>query len=733
MSAQDSDRLYKQIFKHLDGQNPDELAHEACEWALSAMRTPSDEFPVRSADVACALAQLKLDRETLIATLLSDPALEVRLPETDLQNRYGETVAALVKGIRRLNQFKDLQTVAVTNEEQTERLRQMLLAMISDIRIMIVKLGYRVIRLRQLKDAPEESRYRIAQETQLIFAPLANRLGIAQLKWELEDLSFRYLMPDTYKDIARQLDARRDQRERYIDTFMARLRELFADSRIECQISGRPKHIFSIWKKMTQKHLGIEELYDLRAVRIYVNSVSECYEALGIIHSRWNYIKTEFDDYIASPKDNGYQSIHTVVLGEGSKPVEIQIRTHEMHYHAEYGVAAHWRYKEGGKRLDERLEKSINLVRQMLEYNDNPDLLNEISTELLSEQIYVMTPNNEVITLSQGATALDFAYQIHTNLGHSCRGAKINGKIRPLTYQLKTGDKVEILSVKNGGPNRNWLNPNLHYLGTSRARTKVRHWFNQQNKEANIDAGQALFQKECKRLNADISAQTLAERFRLPSADALFEDLGKGQINERQLTDAIQRWLQPLRQNEPKRSERPSLAEKPDWPETGVPESGVYVVGAPQVGTHLAPCCEPEPGDEIIGYVTRGRGVTVHRQDCSNILNMTFEEQKRLLEVAWAGTEPASVARPTLANIQLLAFDRKGLLRDVMTLLTQVDINLLSSDTKTDREDGSVSMTLQVELDERIQLGELLDQLEQVQNVVSSSINVGSEARDQSA
>ncbi|MDR9497709.1 MAG: bifunctional (p)ppGpp synthetase/guanosine-3',5'-bis(diphosphate) 3'-pyrophosphohydrolase [Hydrogenovibrio sp.] len=733
MSAQNIDRLYKQIFKHLDAQSPDPLAHEACDWALSAMQTPSDEFPVRSATVAGALAQLKLDRETLIATLLSDPALEERLPDTELTNRYGKTVAALVKGIRRLNQFKDLQTVAVTNEEQTERLRQMLLAMISDIRIMIVKLGYRVIRLRQLKDAPEEARYRIAQETQLIFAPLANRLGIAQLKWELEDLSFRYLMPDTYKDIARQLDARRDQRECYIESFMARLRELFADSRIECQISGRPKHIFSIWKKMTQKHLGIEELYDLRAVRIYVNSVSECYEALGIIHSRWNYIKTEFDDYIASPKDNGYQSIHTVVLGDGSKPVEIQIRTHEMHYHAEYGVAAHWRYKEGGKRLDERLEKSINLVRQMLEYNDNPDLLNEISTELLSEQIYVMTPENEVITLSQGATALDFAYQIHTNLGHSCRGAKINGKIRPLTYQLKTGDKVEILSVKNGGPNRNWLNPNLHYLGTSRARTKVRHWFNQQNKEANIEAGQALFQKECKRLNADISAHTLAERFRLSSAEALFEDLGKGQINERQLTDAIQRWLQPLRQNESKRSERPTQVEKPDWPAVGVPESGVYVVGAPQVVTHLAPCCEPEPGDEIIGYVTRGRGVTVHRQDCGNILNLTFEEQKRLLEVAWAGSKPASAGRPTLANIQLLAFDRKGLLRDVMTLLTQADINLLSSDTKTDREDGSVSMTLQVELDERIQLGELLDQLEQVQNVVSSSIDVGTDARDQSA
>ncbi|KUJ72030.1 bifunctional (p)ppGpp synthetase/guanosine-3',5'-bis(diphosphate) 3'-pyrophosphohydrolase [Thiomicrospira sp. WB1] len=732
MSTQvQSDKLYQSLFSHLVTSEEDALAREACQWALSVADSTSQAFPVRSVDVARALAQLKLDRETLMATLLSDPALETHLPEKTLLDHYGKTVTALVMGIRRLNQFKDLQTVAMTNEEQTERLRQMLLAMISDIRIMIVKLGYRVVRLRHLKDAPPDARHRIAQETQLVFAPLANRLGIAQLKWELEDLSFRYLMPDTYKDIAKRLDAKRDQREAYIDAFMVRLRELFAQSRIDCQISGRPKHIFSIWKKMSQKHLSMEELYDLRAVRIYVNSVSECYEALGVIHSHWNYIKPEFDDYIASPKDNGYQSIHTVVLGDGNKPVEIQIRTHEMHYHAEYGVAAHWRYKEGGKRLDERLEKSINLVRQMLEYNDNPDLLNEISTELLSEQIYVMTPDNEVITLSQGATALDFAYQIHTNLGHSCRGAKINGKIQPLTYQLQTGDKVEILSVKNGAPNRNWLNPNLHYLGTSRARTKVRHWFNQQNKDANIEAGQTLFQKECKRLNADISAQTLAERFHLSSPEALFEDLGKGQINERQLTDAIQRWLQPNRQAEPKRVPRPAPVENETKPE-GMPESGVYVVGAPQLATSLAPCCTPEPGDEIIGYVTRGRGVTVHRQDCGNILNLTFEEQKRLLEVAWAGQKPARV-EPTLARIQLLAFDRKGLLRDVMAQLTQWDINLLSSDTKTDRVDGSVSMTLEVELDQAIQLGELLDQLEQIQNVVSSSIDVTRAQSNQSA
>ncbi len=708
--------LYQKVFK---SEEYDELGIKACEMAQDAYELPKQSI-VRSAEVAVVLADLKLDRDTLIATLISDMTLEPHYSISQISDTFGDSIAKMVDGIRRLNQFRDFMPANTSNEVQNERLRQMLLAMTSDIRTMIVKLAYRVVRLRNLKNEDEDVRRQIASETQLIFAPLANRLGIAQLKWELEDLSFRFLEPEIYKEVARQLDAKRLGREAYINSIMQELQEMLKNSSIEYHISGRPKHIYSIWRKMTRKNLPIDALYDLRAVRIYVDSVRECYEVLGMIHSRWAYIKDEFDDYIASPKENGYQSIHTVIIGAENKTVEIQIRTHEMHRHAEFGIAAHWRYKEGGKPIDPSLEQSINLVRQMLEYNDNPDLLNEISTELLSEHIYVMTPANEIITMNKGCTPLDFAYQIHTELGHRCRGAKINGKIMPLTYQLKTGDSVEILTVKEGTPNRNWLNPNLNYLGSSRSRTKVRHWFNQQNKDANIEAGEGLFHKEVRRLQADdISAEMLLERFKLETVDELYEGIGKGQINERQLTNAIQKLIKPEEEHMRPRSR--------DLLEHDVPlEPGnAYVVGVPQLKTSLAPCCQPDESDQIIGYVTRGRGVTVHKKDCPNILNLTYDEQKRLIEVAWHGAKPEPEAYD--AVLQILAFDRKGLLRDIMAMLTHWDINLINSDTRTDKADGSVSMTLQIEVEPQTNVGELLDQIEQIQNVVSTSINLNKE------
>lgn len=704
--------LYQTIFK-TDESDP--LALKACQMALEADKEEHQGL-VRSVDAAIILSELKLDRDTLVATLISDMGLEHRHPIETISQEFGEHIAQLVTGVRRLNHFKEFHPATTSNEVQTERLRQMLLAMTSDIRIMIVKLAFRVARLRNLKNEPEAIRQQIASETQLIFAPLANRLGIAQLKWELEDLSFRFLQPDTYKEVARQLDAKRVGREAYIQGIIQSLEEMLKDSGIDHHISGRPKHIYSIWKKMSRKNVPIDELFDLRAVRIYVDTVQQCYEVLGMIHSRWPYIKDEFDDYIANPKENGYQSIHTVIIGAENKTVEIQIRTHEMHRHAEFGVAAHWRYKEGGKSIDPALEQSINLVRQMLEYNDNPDLLNEISTELLTEHIYVMTPKNEIITMSKGSTPLDFAYQIHSELGHRCRGAKINGKIMPLTYQLNTGDTVEILSVKGGTPNRNWLNPNLHYLGSSRSRAKVRHWFNQQNKEANTESGEALFNKEARRLHAEnISAQDIAGRFKYEHLDEFYEALGKGQINERQLTNAIQKLIKP--------EENIQTARPPSFPPEEQAEAGkAFVIGAPRLKTIIAPCCEPTENDQIVGYVTRGRGVTIHKKECPNILNLTFEEQKRLIEVAWYNAEPQATTYE--ATLQLLAFDRKGLLRDIMMELTQWDINVNNSDTRTDKSDGSVSMTLEVDIEPHTNMGELLDQLEQIQNVVSTSVNL---------
>lgn len=690
---------------------------QACAIAIEAQRLP-ELTVVRSADVAQILAKLNIDVETLIATLVSDGNLENIYTDSMIEERFGRAAADLVAGIRKLNQFKEFDIVRQSDDVQNERLRQMLLAMTSDIRIMIVKLAYRVARLRHLKFEDEQVRHQIAAETQLIFSPLANRLGIAQLKWELEDLSFRFLHPEAYKEVASQLKMKRNEREIYIENVISTLSKLLKDNDIKARISGRPKHIYSIWKKMQRKELPIDELYDLRAVRIYVDSIKDCYEVLGAIHSRWSYVKKEFDDYIAAPKDNGYQSIHTVIIGPEGKTVEIQIRTPEMHYNSEYGIAAHWRYKEDGKGFDEKLERSISNVRQMLENTDDPEIFKEISTELQSQHIFVMTPSNDIITLRQGATPLDFAYSIHTELGHRCRGAKINGRIKTLSTALNTGDKVEVLTIKNGHPNRNWLNPNLGYLTSSSARNKVKGWFNKQNRAENITAGEMVFNREIKRLHAySINIPDVIKRFKYEDSELFYEDIGKGRLNERQIANALQRFLKPKQQSY---GGQKSFGFNAEAEISTANENVAYVVGAVHLKTNLAPCCGPQSGDDIVGYVTRGRGITIHKSDCANILNMSHEELQRLIEVSWNKERAES---PTYqADLHIVAFDRKGLLRDVMATLTGLDINLISSQTKTDGEERSVEMDLTLELDLKINLGDLLDQLEMIQNIESVSI-----------
>ena len=690
----------------------------ACSMALEADNLPMQGL-VRSYEVAEILASIKLDAETLTATLLSDSNL---IPLYDLEyieSKFDESTAKLVDGIRRINQFKEFDLEKASNDVQNERLRQMLLAMTSDIRIMITKLAYRVARLRNIKDEHEDIRHRIASETNLIFSPLANRLGLAQLKWELEDLSFRYLQPEEYKTIAKQLQSKRSEREEYIKTVLTTLEDMLERANIDAKISGRPKHIYSIWKKMQRKQLPIDELYDLRAVRIYVDSVRLCYETLGLIHSRWNYIKEEFDDYIATPKENGYQSIHTVIIGPEGQTVEIQIRTPEMHSNAEYGVAAHWLYKEGGQSdFDQNLEKSIANIRQILENTDDLDIFNEINLELQSNHIYVMTPDNEIITLRQGSTPLDFAYQIHTQLGHRCRGAKINGRIQPLSYILKTGDKVEVLTIKNGEPSRNWLNPNLGYLTSNSARNKVKNWFNRQNKAENIVAGEALYQKEVKRLHAEnISLKRILNRFRIEQSDSFFEDIGRGLINERQLINALQSELKPEQL-----SVQSNLKFETPIIKVGKPKNipQAYVVGGIHIKTSLAPCCEPKLNDEITGFVTRGKGVTIHTTDCSNILHLSDEDKRRLIEVSWDKDKAEKPSFNAILNIE--AFDRKGLLRDVMVTLTDLDINLINSNTHTNGHDNSVTMQLTLQLEYNTNLGDLLDHIEVISNVESASI-----------
>lgn len=689
----------------------------ACAIAIEAQSLP-EVTVVRSADVAEILAKINMDVETLIATLVSDGNLQSIYTDDMVEERFGKATADLVSGIRKLNQFKEFDIVRQSDDVQNERLRQMLLAMTSDVRIMIVKLAYRVARLRHLKFEDEQVRHQIAAETQLIFSPLANRLGIAQLKWELEDLSFRFMHPRAYKEIASQLQMKRNEREIYIEKVMDTLSNLLKEHGIKAEISGRPKHIYSIWKKMQRKDLPIEAVYDLRAVRIYVDSIKDCYEVLGAVHSQWSYVKKEFDDYIASPKDNGYQSIHTVIIGPEGNTIEIQIRTPDMHYNSEYGVAAHWRYKEGGKGFDEKLERSISSIRQMLGNTDDPEIFKEISTELQSQHVFVMTPTNDIITLNQGATPLDFAYNIHTELGHRCRGAKINGRIKTLSTVLKTGDNVEVLTIKNDHPSRNWLNPNLGYLISSSARTKVRSWFNKQNRSENIIAGELVFNREIKRLHAhSIKVSDVIKRFKYEDSEQFYEDIGKGRLNERQISNALQRFLKPKQQSH---GGQKSFGFNAGDEISAANENVAYVVGAVHLKTNLAPCCEPQYGNDIVGYVTRGRGITIHKSDCANILNMSHDELQRLIEVSWSKETAES---PTYqADLHIVAFDRKGLLRDVMATLTELDINLISSQTKTDSEARSVEMDLTLELDLKIKLGDLLDQLEMIQNIESVSL-----------
>ncbi len=710
--------LFSLIFKKEDIPSEQLVRCElACSIAIEAQNVPESGV-VRSIDVAQILSSLNVDEETLIATLVSDTNLVNIYTIEMIEERFGASTAELVAGIRKLNQFKEFDINRRSDDVQNERLRQMLLAMTSDIRIMIVKLAYRVARLRHLKYEDPEACHQIASETELIFSPLANRLGIAQLKWELEDLSFRYLHEKEYKEIASQLNVKRTEREGYISRTIETLGELLSSHNIKAKISGRPKHIYSIWKKMQRKQLPMDELYDLRAVRIYVDSVKDCYEVLGLIHSRWNYVKQEFDDYIATPKENGYQSIHTVIIGPEGNTVEIQIRTPEMHYNSEYGVAAHWRYKEGGKGFDKQLEKSISNVRQLLESSDDPEIFKEISTELQSQNIFVMTPENEIITLRQGATPLDFAYSIHTKLGHRCRGAKINGRIKPLSTPLKTGDKVEILTIKNGQPSRNWLNPNLGYLTSSSARNKVKNWFNKQNKEENTQAGEAIYHREIKRLHAEsLTLSQILERFKYNDSDIFFEDIGKSRINERQLASAIQRLLKPQIKLG---SNQKSFTFKAKEAANDAAQTTAYVVGATQLTTNLAPCCQPKFEDDIVGYVTRGRGITVHNRACVNILNLTHDELQRLIDVSW---NKEQAEQPDYqASLHIIAFDRKGLLRDVMSTLSELNVNLIDSQTHTDLQERTVDMNLTLEIDSNMVLGDILDYIERIKNIESASI-----------
>jgi GTP pyrophosphokinase len=594
---------------------------------------------------------------------------------------------------------------------QIEVLRKMLLAMVEDIRVVLLRLASRTQTLRYYAASPDDLRAEVARETLEIYSPLANRLGVWELKWELEDLSFRFLHPDTYKKIASQLDEKRTEREQFITDAIDRLRTELAGVGIrDAEVYGRPKHIFSIWNKMRKKGVDFSEVYDVRALRVIVHDVKECYIALGIVHNIWSPISKEFDDYISNPKGNQYRSLHTAVRCPDGRSLEVQIRTLEMHNHAELGVAAHWRYKEGTKKSGEdNYDEKIAWLRQLLtwkdEVADSSDWVAHYKQAALDETIYVMTPQGRVVDLPRGATPVDFAYRVHTDLGHRCRGGKVDGALVPLNTSLETGQRVEVVVAKEGGPSRDWLNPTLGYLITQRARAKVRAWFSNLALEETLSEGRGVVIKELQRLGqGGVNIDDLAVKLGFAKAEDLFIAAGRNELSMRQFQVAVRGSDMPADERgtpEPRRRKAPDA------------DRGILIVGVDKLLTQLARCCKPAPPDEISGFVTRGKGVSIHRVDCSNFANLVALHPERIIETDWGGHPEGAFP----VDIVVDAHDRQGLLRDVSDVFTREKLNVIAVNTQSKQDKAHMSFT--IEITNVQQLKRMLVEMHEVEGVVA--------------
>ena len=596
---------------------------------------------------------------------------------------------------------------------QTETLRKMLLAVVSDPRLVLARLAEELVALRHARALSAAERGRRALEARAVYAPLANRLGVWQLKWELEDLAFRYLEADEYKRVAAALNERRADRERYIEQLCQLLRAQLHEAGIEAQVYGRPKHIYSIYRKMQRKQLAFTQLYDVRAVRVVVASIPDCYAALGVVHGRWPYIPGEFDDYVATPKGNGYRSIHTAVIGPQSLSVEVQIRTREMHETSELGVAAHWSYKEGGPR-DALYQRKIEWVRRLLEpaggsrQDADRDLIEGMRTELFADRVYVLTPRGEVIDLPHGATPLDFAYSVHTSLGHRCRGAKTNGRIVPLTHVLANGEIVEIITGKQEAPSRDWLAPEQGYLVSARNRAKVRGWFRKLDVGDNRSAGRAIAERELARVGARAEhLSALAQELKAGDTEHLYQLLGEGEITVTQLLQAVARLLG---------AQAPPVVRPVRRPAARRRASPVEIEGVGDLPVTLARCCAPLRPQPIVGYVTQGRGVTVHRRDCAGLARMNSLKPERILKVEWASTDTGALQVELLVS----AYDRRGLLRDLSDVLAVERLSIDAATTRTDHDTGLAHFSLTVAVRDLAQLARVLNRLAAVPNVIEA-------------
>lgn len=689
---------------------------------LWSTRTSSFLTGLAMADI---LADLKLDQDSLMAAVLYRAVREEKTTLDAVKNTFGHDIAQLIDGVLRMATINQIINPNHHNQKftqsqnQLDNIRKMLVAMIDDVRIALIKLAERTFAIRELKDATPERQKRVAREIFDVYAPLAHRLGIGHVKWELEDLSFRYLEPDAYKHVANLLDEKRLQRDSYIQDVTQTLRDMLEQADIQAEVSGRSKHIYSIWRKMQRKHLGFHELYDIRAVRILVTQVRDCYAALGIVHSLWKHIPKEFDDYIATPKENGYRSLHTAVIGPEGKALEVQIRTNNMHEEAELGVCAHWVYKEGAKgNKDTGYESKIAWLRQVLEWQEDmgetqmDELADQLNQAIRYERVYVFTKDGHVIDLQAGATPLDFAYNIHTQIGHACRGAKVNGRIVPLTYQLQTSDQVEILTQKGAMPSRDWLQANLGYLGTTRAQAKVKSWFKQQDRENHIHAGREVLEKELSRLSLHLKNTQLQDyvaRFNVKTAEDILAGIGSGDIRPAHVVNVIADKL-------PSTNVEVNVQDVVRRSRQRTNTSEVIVEGMDNIMVHLAGCCHPVAGETIVGYITHHRGVSVHARSCVELLRLESEEPERVIEAQWQEVVNSVQA----VNVLIKAWDRTGLLRDVSMILANEHVNVTALNTHSNKQDGVALMQITIEVLGVEQLGRVLAKIEQQPNIITA-------------
>ncbi len=682
----------------------------------------------RGIEMVEILSMLSMDIDSLRAALIFPLANADVVSEETLEEQFGKGIVSLVHGVRDMDAIRQLK--AIHNDsmasEQVDNVRRMLLAMVEDFRCVVLKLAERIAHLREVKDGTEDERVLAAKECSNIYAPLANRLGIGQLKWELEDFCFRYLHPDEYKRIAKLLHERRIDREQYIDTFVNSLRTEMVKEGVKAEVYGRPKHIYSIWRKMQKKALAFDELFDVRAVRIVAERLQDCYGALGIVHTLYRHLPSEFDDYVANPKPNGYQSIHTVVLGPRGKTVEIQIRTRQMHEDAELGVAAHWKYKEGSTSSshargaaghEERIAWLRKLIAWQEEMADSGEMLEEVRSQVFDDRVYVFTPKGDVIDLPAGSTPLDFAYHIHSDIGHRCIGAKIGGRIVPFTYQLQMGDQIEVITQKQPNPSRDWLNPNLGYITTSRGRSKIHAWFRKQDRDKNIVAGRQILDNELSQLDISLkeAEKLLLPRYNVTSLDELLAAIGGGDIRLNQMVNFLQSKLNKPSAEEEDREALRQLTQKSHAPSSK--QSGrVVVEGVGNLMHHIARCCQPIPGDDIVGFITQGRGISIHRADCDQLADLISHAPERIVDAVWGESYSSGYS----LVVRVTANDRSGLLRDITTILANEKVNVLGVASRSDTRKQLATIDMDIEIYNQQVLGRVLARLNQVPDIIDA-------------